>query len=61
MEGVLSNDVIAEQLHKIHDEFGLVGDKLTATVTDNGSNFVAAFKNFGASVEDTFFYGTYNI
>ncbi|CAH0562791.1 unnamed protein product [Brassicogethes aeneus] len=38
---------IAEILDNIHAKFGLHTEKLVATVTDNGSNFVKAFKEFG--------------
>ena len=38
-------DVLAERIESIHRQFGLRG-KVTATITDNGSNFVKAFKTF---------------
>ena len=34
----------------IHQEFGLT-DKVVATTTDNGSNYRAAFEQFGSSME----------
>lgn len=44
--GVHSNERIAELLHEIHTTF-VIGSKIVATVSDNGSNFVKAFKRFG--------------
>ncbi|KAK9529991.1 hypothetical protein VZT92_011531 [Zoarces viviparus] len=41
---------IAEILEEIHSEFGLSNENIIATVTDNGSNFVKAFKEFNISV-----------
>lgn len=38
---------IAPWLESIHLEYGLTKEKIVATVTDNGSNFVKAFKEFG--------------
>ena len=40
-----SYDVLAEKIEWVHCQFGLNG-KVTATTTDNGSNFVKAFKAF---------------
>lgn len=48
--GVHSYDRIAELLENIHLSFGLKEDKIMATVTDNGSNFLKAFKEFGVKV-----------
>lgn len=39
-------DRIGNLLSKIHDEFGINANKITCCVTDNGSNFVKAFKEF---------------
>ncbi|XP_076052167.1 uncharacterized protein LOC143031784 isoform X2 [Oratosquilla oratoria] len=41
--------VIAKVISDVHDDFGL-SHKLTATTTDNGTNYCAAFSHFG--VED---------
>ena len=43
-------DVLAGKIESIHRQFELCG-KVTATITDNGSNFVKAFKTF--SVDPT--------
>lgn len=49
-----SYNKIAEKLEEIHMEYGLSKRKIIATVTDNGSNFVKAFKEFGIK-EDILF------
>lgn len=46
-KGTHSYDKITELLQEIHSEYGLNSSKIVATVTDNGSNFVKAFKRFG--------------
>lgn len=46
-QGVHSYDRVAEVLHGIHNEFGLTRHQLVSTISDNGSNFVKAFKEFG--------------
>lgn len=38
-------------LEEIHEEFG-ISRKVVATITDNGSNFVKAFQQFGAKEFD---------
>ncbi|CAD6208102.1 GSCOCG00012722001-RA-CDS, partial [Cotesia congregata] len=45
--GTHSFDAIASLLSSIHSSFGLRPDTIQATVTDNGSNFVKAFKELG--------------
>ncbi|XP_050708973.1 uncharacterized protein LOC126993880 [Eriocheir sinensis] len=42
-----TNVVLAQAIYDTHQEFGL-GNKVVATTTDNGTNYVAAFKYFGA-------------
>ncbi len=39
-------DTIASELEDIFSQYGLSTDKVTACVTDNGSNFVKAFKEY---------------
>lgn len=46
IRGKATYDVIAKLLEDIHDDFDITR-KLTATITDNGSNFIKAFKVFG--------------
>ena len=48
--GTHSYDRIAELVHQIHKSFGLSASKITATVTDNASNFIKAFKVFEVDV-----------
>ena len=43
-------DILAAKIEEVHRSFGLHG-KISATVTDNGSNFIKAFTTF--SVPDT--------
>ncbi|XP_046382586.1 uncharacterized protein LOC124153461 isoform X1 [Ischnura elegans] len=40
---------IADTLHNIFISFGLNNEKVATMITDNGSNFVKAFKEFGCS------------
>ena len=51
--GTHPHDAIARYLNEIHVSFNLDDNKLVATITDNGSNFVKAFKEFGVDVTDT--------
>jgi len=44
-------DRIGELLSDVHATFG-IADKVTVTVTDNGSNFVKAFDEFGVKFPD---------
>ncbi|KAK0048479.1 hypothetical protein Bpfe_022094 [Biomphalaria pfeifferi] len=43
-------DRIAELLYDVHENFG-ISNKACLTVTDNGSNFVKAFEQFGVKIE----------
>lgn len=45
--GVHNFQRITELLQQIHQHFGLDSNKIVATITDNGSNFVKAFTTFG--------------
>ncbi|XP_029157801.1 NAD-dependent protein deacetylase Sir2B-like [Nylanderia fulva] len=49
IEGTHSAEIVATELDKINELFELNYKKIVATVTDNGSNFVKAFKMFGIS------------
>ncbi|XP_011875029.1 PREDICTED: uncharacterized protein LOC105565991 [Vollenhovia emeryi] len=48
--GTHSYDRISELVQEINSEFNLTVNKIVATVTDNGSNFVKAFKMFGVKL-----------
>uniref|UniRef100_A0A671KDJ4 HAT C-terminal dimerisation domain-containing protein n=1 Tax=Sinocyclocheilus anshuiensis TaxID=1608454 RepID=A0A671KDJ4_9TELE len=39
-------DAIASELEDIFSQYGLTAEKVTACVTDNGSNFIKAFKEY---------------
>jgi hypothetical protein len=52
-KGAHTHDRIAEMLYDINAEFGLSPNKIVATVTDNGANFVKAFKEFGVKIDVT--------
>lgn len=43
--GSHTHDVIAEAIDSVHKEFG-IASKFNCTITDNGSNFLKAFKVF---------------
>lgn len=49
-KGTHSYDRITDLIKQIYTEFGLTGAKLVASVTDNGSNFVKAFRTFGVQL-----------
>jgi hypothetical protein len=50
--GTHSYDRIAEVLETIHSDLGISYRKIVATVTDNASNFVKCFKEFGFTCPD---------
>lgn len=52
IKGRHTYDVIASEIEFIHSSFGL-SHKVTATVTDNGSNFIKAFKVYAPPASDT--------
>lgn len=45
--GVHSYDHLTDTITNVNSEFNLSHSQIVATVTDNGSNFVKAFKEFG--------------
>ena len=45
-------DKIAEALDTVRTTFGINENKLVATVTDNGSNFVRAFNEYGIQIRE---------
>lgn len=45
--GTCDYDVIAKLLESVYEEFDIL-DKVIATITDNGSNFVKAFRLYGS-------------
>lgn len=52
--GTANYEVLAKLLESVNAEFGII-NKLTATITDNGSNFVKAFRVFGTKPEEDVF------
>lgn len=50
--GSHTSEKIAEMIGFIHEEYGLDQNKVVATVTDNASNFIKAFKDFGVELHD---------
>jgi len=51
MTGKHSYDRIAELLQDIFNEYSLLREQIVSTVTDNGSNFIKAFKEFGYDIQ----------
>uniref|UniRef100_A0A3Q2Y9A2 Uncharacterized LOC109529306 n=1 Tax=Hippocampus comes TaxID=109280 RepID=A0A3Q2Y9A2_HIPCM len=45
-----THELLGEVIHDIHQEFG-IANKVVATTTDNGANYVAAFDAFGEQKE----------
>ena len=41
---------IAQLLEDIMNEYNILLEKITSTVTDNGGNFVKAFKEYGVKI-----------
>ncbi|XP_039596674.1 uncharacterized protein zgc:161969 isoform X2 [Polypterus senegalus] len=52
LKGRHTYEAVATKLNKIHAEYK-IQTKVRCTVTDNGSNFVKAFREFGVSEEET--------
>ncbi|CAD6205972.1 GSCOCG00012682001-RA-CDS [Cotesia congregata] len=52
--GSHTHDRVAKMIEEIHQSFGINRDKVVATVTDNGSNFIKAFRVCGIDFDDFF-------
>lgn len=44
--GIINNELVAQKLLRIFDRFEIL-EKVVAVTTDNGGEFIAAFRNFG--------------
>ncbi|KAG8180984.1 hypothetical protein JTE90_024732 [Oedothorax gibbosus] len=53
VKGSHTYDRIATTLHGINCKYGLSPEKIVATVTDNGSNFIKVFRVFGHHLKST--------
>lgn len=51
-KGSHTYDKISDLINEINSEFNLSPTKIVATITDNGSNFVKAFKMFGVKLQN---------
>lgn len=51
-KGVHSYDRLSEIIQEINADFNLNSNKIVASVTDNGSNFVKAFQTFGVKLSN---------
>ncbi|XP_056150626.1 uncharacterized protein LOC130125170 [Lampris incognitus] len=51
IKGRHTNDIVAAKIHEIHVAYN-IENKVQATVTDNGSNFVKPFKEFSTPSDD---------
>jgi len=51
-KGSHTYDKITDLINEINSEFNLSPTKILATITDNGSNFVKAFKMFGVKLQN---------
>ena len=49
-QGAHTYSKIAEHLDEIQQDFAITYEQIVATITDNASNFVKAFKEFGSDV-----------
>src|SRR5688572_23363841 len=48
--GSHTSDGVAELICAIHYKLGLTREEMVATISDNGSNFVKAFKEFSVAI-----------